>query len=376
MASTADTSAAPTRDIAFFVLPRFNMLTLASALEPLRVANYLAAAALYAWRHVSVAGGPVSASSGITVETIAYAALDAPPDMLVIAASWGGDHFHDPEVFAWLRRLERQGVMLVGLEMAVHILARAGLMAGRTATTHWSWMPAFAERYPQVEASERLFAVDGKLVTCAGGTATLDLFLDLIARHHGTRLAAEVADQVLHHPARPGDAPQRRTLGATTGEVPREVKAAIALMESNIAEPLPMPVIAARLGLHTAPAGTAVSPPHGNIGGALQPAASPAARPGALDQHHHEHPRRFGGLGFQLHDLFFVGFPRLLRQAPERLPPGLAGRGGCPGVAGFLQRSQAAPRWRTPVSAKAGMTSLMNNSSERFCSFMPRPRLA
>ena len=249
MASTADTSAAPARDIAFFVLPRFNMLTLASALEPLRVANYLAAAALYAWRHVSVAGGPVSASSGITVETIAYTGLDAPPDMLVIAASWGGDHFHDPEVFAWLRRLERQGVVLVGLEMAVHILARAGLMAGRTATTHWSWMPAFVERYPQVEASEQLYAVDGKLVTCAGGSATLDLFLDLIARHHGTRLAAEVADQVLHHPARPGDAPQRQTLGATTGEVPREVKAAIALMESNIAEPLTMPEIAARLGL-------------------------------------------------------------------------------------------------------------------------------
>ncbi len=249
MPPSADSAEARTRDIAFFVLPRFNMLTLAAALEPLRAANYLAAEPLYAWRHVSVAGGPVSASNGIAVETVAFPTLTALPHMLVLVASWGGDHFHDPDVFAWLRRLERQGVMLVGLEMAVHILARAGLLAGRTATTHWSWMPAFAERYPQVEASERLYAVDGKIATCAGGAATLDLFLELIARHHGTRLAAEVADQILHHPARTGDAPQRQTLGAATGEVHPEVRAAVALMESNIAEPLTMPEIAARLGL-------------------------------------------------------------------------------------------------------------------------------
>ena len=154
MTAPTDSPAAPARDVAFFVLPRFNMLTLAAALEPLRAANYLAAAPLYGWHYVSATGGTVSASNGIAVETTAYPSLKQPPDMLVLAASWGADHFHAPEVFAWLRRLERQGASLIGLEMAVHILARAGLLGEGKATTHWSCLPAFAERYPHVQADE------------------------------------------------------------------------------------------------------------------------------------------------------------------------------------------------------------------------------
>lgn len=249
MADPADNPSRRTREVAFFLLPRFNLLTLAAALEPLRAANYLATGPLYRWRHLSPAGGTVSASNGIAVETSAYARLEHLPDRLVVVASWDADHFHDPDVFAWLRRLERQGVELVALEMAVHILARAGLLAGRKATTHWSWMPGFAEKYPHIDAVEQLYATDGKVTTCGGGSAALDLMLDVIGREHGARLAAEVADQVLYPPARPADAPQRRTLGAATGDAHPDVRAAVALMEAHIAEPLTMPEISDHLGL-------------------------------------------------------------------------------------------------------------------------------
>ncbi len=249
MADPADSPIQRAREVAFFLLPRFNMLTLAAVLEPLRAANYLAASSLYRWRHISTTGEPVGASNGIAVETAPYANLDRSPDLLVLVASWGADHFHDPDVFAWLRRLERQGVELMALEMAVHILARAGLLAGRKATTHWSWMPGFAEKYPHIEAVEQLYAIDGKVATCAGGSAALDLMLDVMTREHGARLAAEVADQVLYPPARPGDAPQRRTLGTATGDAHPDVRAAVVLMEAHIAEPLEMPQIAHRLGL-------------------------------------------------------------------------------------------------------------------------------
>lgn len=249
MTESADSHLERSREVAFFLLPRFNMLTLAAALEPLRAANYLAASSLYRWCHLSTAGGSVGASNGIAVGTTAYTNLERSPDLLVLVASWGADHFHDPGVFAWLRRLERQGVELMALEMAVHILARAGLLAGRKATTHWSWMPGFVEKYPHIDAVEQLYASDGNVTTCAGGSAALDLMFDVIGREHGARLAAEVADQMLYPPARSGDAPQRRTLGTATGDAHPDLRRAVALMEAHIAEPLTMPAIADDLGL-------------------------------------------------------------------------------------------------------------------------------
>ena len=238
----------PTR-VAFLLVPRFNMLTLVAALEPMRAANYLAAGELYAWDDVSATGGPVAASNGIAIETRTIEGLDEPPDMVVVCGSWGADHFDVPEVAAWLRRLARRGVTLIAIEMAVHVLARAGLLAGRRATTHWSWLPAFSERYPDVEASEQLYTIDGGIITCAGGTAGLDLMLELIGRRHGRRLAAEIADQILHHPVRAAASPQRHTLGAPSAGLPAPIRAAMALVEAHIAEPLAVPEIAARVGV-------------------------------------------------------------------------------------------------------------------------------
>ena len=70
-----------------------------------------------------------------------------------------------------------------------------------------------------------------------------------IAREHGEALAGEVADQMLHQPVRPPEAPQRRTLGQGTDEFSPTLRKAIALIEANIAEPLPVPEIARKLGL-------------------------------------------------------------------------------------------------------------------------------
>jgi AraC family carnitine catabolism transcriptional activator len=247
--TTASGAAGRPSRVAFFLVPRFNMLALMAVLEPMRAANYLAGRELYAWDNVSLTGGPVAASNGIAVETRPLSALGAEPDMVVLAASWGADHVDEPELSAWLRRLSRRGAILVAIEMAVHLLARAGLLAGRRATIHWSWLPAFAERYGDVEVGEHLYVIDGTIATCAGGTAGLDLMLALIAREHGGRLAAEVADQLLHHPSRPAAAPQRHTLGAPSGDLPQPLRAAVALIEAHIAEPLAMPEIARRLGL-------------------------------------------------------------------------------------------------------------------------------
>ena len=244
----ASTTAVPTR-VAFVLIPRFNMMTLTTAIEPMRIANYLAPGTLFEWRYLSGDADEVVASNGMSVRAAPLDVGDEHCDVVVLCGSWGCEHYENPALFAWLRRLDRAGATLVSLEVGVYLLARAGLLSHRAATTHWSVLAGFAEQYPKVDAREQLFTVDGNIITCAGGTAGLDVMLHLIASRHGEQLAAEVADQVLHHPVRDGDSPQRHTMGAATDALHPDVRAAIALIEQHIEEPWPVPRIAARLKL-------------------------------------------------------------------------------------------------------------------------------
>ncbi len=234
--------------IAFVLLPRFNMMSLAALLEPMRIANYLSPHPLYRWEHLSAEGGELRASNGM-VQTCLPLAAAADPALIFLCGSWGSDHYHNTELFNWLRRHRRRGAEIAAIELGVYVLARAGLIGSRLATTHWSCMPGFAEQFPQVQTREQLYTRDHGVLTCAGGVATLDLGLALVAEHHGEQLALEVAEQIMHHPVRGPEAPQRHTLGAATENVPAGLRAAVRLIEQSIEEPLAVPEIAAEIGM-------------------------------------------------------------------------------------------------------------------------------
>lgn len=247
MADTGSPSRQETR-VAFVLVPRFNMMSLAALLEPMRIANYVSPQPLYRWEFLSAEGGEVAASNGMRQATGTLARAGDPAQVFV-CGSWGTDHYRNTELFNWLRRLHRKGVRLAAIELGIYVLARAGLLGDRVATTHWSWMPGFAEQFPRVQTREQLYTEDGGIITCAGGAATLDLGLHLIAERHGDQLAFEVAEQILHHPLRGACAPQRHTLGATTDKIPADLREAVKLIEDHIEEPLTVPEIAARIGI-------------------------------------------------------------------------------------------------------------------------------
>lgn len=244
-------SAAPKKltKVIFLLVPRFNMMTLTTAIEPMRVANYLAPEKLYEWRYLSADGGDVRASNGMSVDTGPIDRADAAASLIFVCASWGCDHYHSPKLFNWLRQQERNGVTLAALELGVYILARAGLLSEKLATTHWSCMAGLEEQFPRIQLREQLFTSDRNIMTCSGGTAGLDLVLHLIGRDHGDQLAFEVADQVMHYPIRPAEASQRRTLGGVNEDIHPVIKAAIALIEGNLIEPMTVPGIADELGV-------------------------------------------------------------------------------------------------------------------------------
>jgi len=232
--------------LAVVLLPRFNMMSLTALLEPMRVANYLSPRPLYRWQYLSTGGSEVKASNGMRQMADPLTGASE-PSLIFVCGSWGSDHFHSTELFNWLRRQHRKGAKLVAVELGVYALAHAGLLGGRLATTHWSCLAGFAEQFPQVKIREQLYTEDRGILTCAGGTATLDLSLHMIKEHHGDQLALEVAEQIIHHPVRGDSSPQRHNLGAATENVPAGLRAAIKLIEQSIEEPLTVPEIAAQV---------------------------------------------------------------------------------------------------------------------------------
>ena len=241
--------AVPVLRMTFVILPRFNMATLITMIEPLRVANYLAPQPLYQWEILSPDGTDIAASNGLSITAQPLDDRNRRGETVFVLASWGAEDYANRDLMGWLRRRSREGARLCAVELGCYPLLKAGLITTARLATHWSWAPGLQERFPDVPVVEQLYTLDDPVLTCAGGMAGVDLMLLLIAEVQGDGMAAEVADQILTPPVRPPTAPQRRTPGLGTDLFSPTLRQAITLIEANIAEPLSVPEIAAGLSL-------------------------------------------------------------------------------------------------------------------------------
>ena len=241
----------PGREIhaAFLVVPRFNFSTLVTMLETMRIANYLLPRPAFSWEFLSFDGPEVPASNGMVFGDLTEPERVHPADYVFVMGSWGTEHYVNPALTAWLRKRHRRGEQICAVELGCYLVARAGLLDGQRATTHWSWLGGFLESFGDVEVIEQLFTIDDRVMTCAGGLAGVDLMLRLIERTHGAGLSGEIADQMLHHPIRTGPMAQRRTMGQSTDAMVPVVREAMALIERNLEEPLRVPEVARELGV-------------------------------------------------------------------------------------------------------------------------------
>ena len=228
----------------FVVVPRFNITTLITMIETMRIANYLAPVRIFSWEITSFDGAKISASNGMSTKV--SVANDTLPsaDFVFVLGSWGAEHYTNRPLISWLRKRARAGERICGVELGCYIVARAGLLNGKPATTHWSWLNGFKESFDHVDVQECLFTLDKKVMTCAGGLAGVDLMLRLIEEIHGSSFSGEIADQMLHHPIRSATSPQRSTMGRSTETMLPLVREAMTLIEHNIEEPLTVPQIA------------------------------------------------------------------------------------------------------------------------------------
>lgn len=146
---------------------------------------------------------PTSAGFGIRVRhglsTLAKA------DMVVVP-SWHDDlRPAPPALLKALRQAHQRGARLIGLCLGAFVLAEAGLLDGRSATTHWALAKAFSERYPQISLDPNVLYVDhGDVITSAGTAAGIDCCLHVLRSSYGADIAAHVARRLVVAPHRQG----------------------------------------------------------------------------------------------------------------------------------------------------------------------------
>ncbi|HEX9771765.1 MAG TPA: GlxA family transcriptional regulator [Kiloniellales bacterium] len=237
--------------IGLILIPRFSLISFTSMVEAMRLANRMSGQELYRWRFLSADGRPVQSSSGLTVEADAEINAANDIDCAVVCGGIDIQRFDDRQVVSWLRRMGRRGIDIGALCTGSHILANAGLLDGHRCTIHWENLAGFLEDFPDVEVTAELFEIDRNRFTCSGGTAAIDLMLNVITRQHGHELAAAVADQLMHERIRDEHDHQRMSLPARLGVRHPKLLSVIELMEQNLEEPMTRAELAVRAGLST-----------------------------------------------------------------------------------------------------------------------------
>jgi AraC family transcriptional regulator, glycine betaine-responsive activator len=225
--------------VGFFLVESFSMMAFISALEPLRIANRLKGESLYDWKVISEDGAPIMPTNGVTAVNAAYSIDDAPEfQVLFVVGPFDPLPYQRPRVFGWLSRLARRDAVLGGIDTGSQLLARAGVLKGRRCTIHWENMHGFVREFPDLQASHEIYEYDERRLTCAGGTAAMDMMLYLIEQQQGFELAASVSDVLIHPNIRHGDHPQRMSVEARTGVRHAGLLECIELMEANLEQPL------------------------------------------------------------------------------------------------------------------------------------------
>ncbi|MEM6661157.1 MAG: GlxA family transcriptional regulator [Pseudomonadota bacterium] len=243
------TGEAPTT-VTFLLIDAFSMLSVASALEPLRGANRLLGEETYSWRLISHDGTPMTASNGMTVSV--EGSLGDPPetDFLFVCAGLDADPPYRTRLNVGLQRAARNGIVLGSLSAGTFILARAGLLDGYTSTIHWEFQPAFVEEFPDLETSPGLYVIDRDRWTGSGGITGMDMMLRLIERDHGSGLSRSVGNQFQIDQIRNSTMHQRPGHLERLESLPAPLQSAVNLMMANIEEPLKMETLADLAGLN------------------------------------------------------------------------------------------------------------------------------
>jgi len=237
-----------TRTIGIVIFPDFQLLDVAGPIAAFEAASREILPGAYRLRVMARNAGPVSSSSG--VQLVAEAFVDEPFDTLLVAGGWGTrEASRCAETLAFVRAAAGRARRVASVCSGAFILAAAGLLDGRRATTHWARAAEFARAYPQIRVEpDRIFIRDGDVWTSAGITAGIDLALALVADDLGETAAKRAAQQLVVYHRRPGGQSQFSAL-LDTGSPGSRFSPVLAWARERLGERLPVERLADRAAM-------------------------------------------------------------------------------------------------------------------------------
>ena len=222
------------RAVALVVFPGFQILDISGPIAAFEIADRVRPGS-YDLALMAPGEGDVASSSGVKMTAEPLAA--GPFDTVMVSGGDGTRSLKElAAIVAWLKTVTARRITSVC--SGAYLLAEAGLLDGRRATTHWGRTDDFARRYPKVKLdADRIFIRDGDVWTSAGITAGIDLALALVEDDLGADVARRVAQQLVVHQRRPGGQSQFSALidlGGRTGRF----SALMDWIRAHLAEPL------------------------------------------------------------------------------------------------------------------------------------------
>lgn len=233
----------------FVVVPNFSLIALGACMDPLRLANHVMGDTMYRTALLSIDGGLVASSDGISVMT-EHSLSNAPRlDAIFLIGPNPIPKRGLSALTLWLKKAAATGIPLAGVDTGAFLMAQAGLLDGYRCTIHWEDQEAMVERFPNLIVTQHFFEVDRDRYTCSGGVAPLDLMTYLLTQPPGSRqLANEVANLLIADRRSLTDTQTVSVIHQNGITNPATVEA-LRLMEANISEPLTIAEIADYAGI-------------------------------------------------------------------------------------------------------------------------------
>jgi transcriptional regulator GlxA family with amidase domain len=231
--------------LGYIVFPGFQMMGFAG-MSAFEYANATLEKPWYDVRLLSENGGTIASSLGMRIETESFAVGNF--DTIVVGGG-PGPVVATPGLIAYVRQALRASRRVASICTGAFVLADAGALAGRRATTHWAHTRELRRRFPDIKVEEdRIFVTDGPVWTSAGLTAGIDLAVGMVEHDLGTDVARRVAKILVMHHRRAGGQSQHSALLDLEAKSDR-IQSALVYAKRHLQTPLAVEQLAAEVNL-------------------------------------------------------------------------------------------------------------------------------